>query len=62
MRTRVNPHDTQFPAPQVSEDRIESASFVFDDEEDPFCDTYLVASREGDIPALQEYLQELRTE
>jgi hypothetical protein len=62
MRTRVNARHTQLPVPQAGEDRIEPVSFVFDDEEDAFCEPYFVAGREGDIPALQEYLHELRAD
>jgi hypothetical protein len=46
----------------VGKNEVEPGSFVFDDEENAFCDPFLVAGRDGDIPALQEYLQELRAD
>jgi hypothetical protein len=62
MRTKFNVRRIQFPARQASENAVEPINFVFDDEEDALCDEYVVASREGDMPALQEYLNELRVD
>ena len=62
MRARASARHSRRVAPRVSEDGIAPVSVVWDDEEDAFCDSYLVAARDGDIPALQEYLQELRAD
>lgn len=62
MRTRVNARHTRLPAPRASEDRIEPVSLVLDDEEDALCEPCLVAGRDIGVPALQEYLQELRAD
>ena len=60
MRPRASARQTRLSAPRASEGPIEPFSFVLDDGEDGFCDPYLVAGRDRDIPALEEYLQALR--
>jgi len=62
MRTKINVRRIHFPAPQPRENAVEPINFVFDDEEDALCDECFVVSREDDMPALQEYLNELRVD
>lgn len=62
MRTKFNVRHIQFPAPQAGESPAGPINFVFEDEEDAFCDEYIVAGREDDMPALREYLHELRVD
>jgi hypothetical protein len=57
MKTRVNAGHTR-----ASEGGIEPVSLVLDDEEDALCERYLVAGRDIGVPALQEYLRELRAD
>ena len=62
MRTKFEVRRIQFPESHAGERPLEPIRLVFEEEEDAFCDPYLVASRESDIPALQEYLHELRAD
>lgn len=59
MRTKTNDRRIRFPAPH--EDSGEALTeLVFDKENDAPCNECIVTSLEYDIPALEEYLHELR--
>ena len=59
MRTKTNDRRIRFPAPHEDSGE-ELAELVFHVEEDAPCSEYIMMSWEYDIPALDEYLHELR--
>jgi len=61
MSTKFNVRYIRVPSPQARAEEVGPIGLVFDGE-DALCDEYIVVSREDDMPALQEYLQELRTD
>lgn len=60
MRTRKDNRSIRFPDLSCGVDAEERIEFMPDDEEDTPCSEYVVMNEERHMPALQEYLYDLR--
>ena len=58
MRTKTDARRVRFPA-RHEDDAEALVELVFEDEEVAPCNEYIVMSHEGELPALNEYLDEL---